>query len=899
MSNEIFGMSADHMGNMNGSLSCGGLPLASGYHNDSTASPETTTPCSSTSPSNLGDLDGNSSPDDYVLACFETDSHVDSPCPKPNRFSEVRMNLHKACFTPPVKDLVNALNQSISLMGSAEGNFLYKNYGDGGDDHRALPSPESMEGPRPLGSREASRRCSSENNFCSLSSGEFVMRSNSFNLGEEELPVLTSQEELFMSPLLQVECPGLQDKKYMEGFTVEETNSAYSNMMKWHLAEKEEFNTANLHVTLPIEMKLDFLSTFLSDSVNSEADQEAPPSAEASAEVGKPSNLNATFVASQQMNCTTFVDPTAAGHDSAPKAQTSTPLLNLGNSFSLLFFSGSPFSGSTDSPALCPPQGLHIPPTRKPPRVARLSSIKAVKTDIRTFPKPDYSSVKSKITTRLSHQLATPAKAMLPKSSKMNGCAKPSQVNLKALNKVATAKLPHTAAAVSQTTASIWVPKEECAVTGDMQKTFSQSDGEDVSAANPSQHVPLSISEDAEGVSKGSLSNSLGTGNEDATSALSAELSPCSVQAASGQEVTCPPKRPSFNKTFCSSLPLQTPDKHDDPKPSIKVSHRNGVGSGSPLARRQSVDSLTSQHRAAREKRRTSSSSVFNLSSAAQTSASPRSRNLSNKQDEVEMETPEGTSREFRKISLVAESPTSKVADASGSPCDQSKSGPGGRPSPRQSRVLSASRLIALSPGPRPLPVSSRQRLQGISGAIQRATDLLQLKQRIPTAHPKALATDKPTMGAPNTRTKPATNGVRPLQTASRPPPATPAHYPKTPFPGRGTVLKAGDLSDRSRSTTVAPLRNGSFRTVGLKTRLLAKPPGDPEPTLAPSCKSAASSKPGLARKLVCPPRRSISSRIAQLASSLPAASIQALVQHCHRWLYAMLFCVATGAACA
>ncbi|XP_059919524.1 microtubule-associated tumor suppressor 1 homolog A isoform X5 [Gadus macrocephalus] len=134
-------------------------------------------------------------------------------------------------------------------------------------------------------------------------------------------------------------------------------------------------------------------------------------------------------------------------------------------------------------------------------------------------------------------------------------------------------------------------------------------------------------------------------------------------------------------------------------------------------------------------------------------------------------------------------------------------------------------------------------------------------------------------MGAPNTRTKPVTNGVRPPQTTGRPPPAhgpVSKVPPKTPGPGRGTVLKAGDLSDGSRSTTVAPLRSSSFRTVGLKTRLLAKPPGDPEPTLAPSCKSAASSKPGLARKLVCPPRRSISSRIAQLASSLPAEKSRA-----------------------
>ena len=638
MSNEIFGMAEDHMGNMTGPLSYRGLPLASGYHSNSTASPETTTPSSSTSPSHLGDLDGNSSPDDYML-------------------SEVRMNLHQTCFTPHVNDRVNAWNQSISLMGSAEmtsleGNNLNTNSGDGGDDPRALTSPQSTSGPSPLGSREASRRCSSENNCCSLGSGELMMRSNSFNLEDEVLPVFTSMEESFMSPLslLQDNCAGLQDNQSMEGFTVEKTTPAKFDAMGWLLAEHEKLNAAN-HVNLPIEMES------LSDSVNSDADQVGPPSAEAGAEVGgQPSNLNATFFALQQMNGTTLVDPTPEGHDSA--AKTSTPLLHSGNLFSLLSFSGSSFSGSTDSPALCPPQGLHIPTTLKPQRVARLSTTsgKAVKTDIRTFPKPDYSSVKSRITTRLSHQSATPAKAMQAKSSKMNGCAKPSQVNEKALNKVATAKLLHTAAAVSQTT----TPTE-------MQKTFIQSDGEDASAANPSQRGPLSISEDAEGVSRGSPRSSLGTGNEDATSALSAELSPCPVQAAaaaSGQGVTSlPTMRPPFNVTFCSSLPLETLDKNDEPKPSTEVSHRNGVGSGAascgdtpPLAVMRPVDSLTSQHGPSRVKRRTSSSSVFNLSGAAQTSGPPRSGNLSNKRDNkagVEMGAPEGSGREFRKISLV------------------------------------------------------------------------------------------------------------------------------------------------------------------------------------------------------------------------------------------------------
>ncbi|CAL8262917.1 unnamed protein product [Lota lota] len=922
MSNKLFDMSEDHMGNMTGPLSYGGLPLAvsSGYQSSSTPSSETTTPCSSTSPSNLGDLDGNSSPDVHVLACsVMEDSHVDSPCPKLNRLSKVRMNLHQTSFTTPVNDRVNVWNQTLSLMSSPEmasleGNNLYKNSGDSGDNPRVVTSPESTEGPSPLESCEASRRCSSENNCCSLSSGELVMRSNS--LEDETLPLFSSQEESFMSPAvnsgvfiseahyasphLPDDCEGLQDKKSMES-----TNPAYFDRTKWHLTEYEKLNTLNLHVTLPIETEFDFLSTFLHDPSNSDADQMAPPSAQASAEAGKPSNLNATFV---QIHDNTFVDPIPEVEDSAADTQTSTPVLHIGNHFSLLSFSGSSFSGSTDSPTFCPPQELQIPQTLKQQLDARLSSIsdKAVKTDIKTFPKPDYSGVKSRIMTRLSHQLATPgttpAKSMLHKSSKMTGCATPSQVNWKAVNKIATAKLTHKTAAISPTTASIGVPKEKHAVKGDMRKMFIQSDGEDMSAANPSQPGPLSISEDAEGVSRGSLRNSLGTGNEDASSALGAELSPYSEQAASGQEVTSLLTQQPFNATFCTSSLLETPDQNDDPKPSTEVSHRNGVGSGSasccdtrPLAIMRSVDSSTSQTRPSKEKR--SSSPLFNLSSTTRPSVhpgQPKSRNLSNKQDDeagVQMGTPEESTREFRKIRLVAESPKSKVAEASGSTCDQSKSRLGGRPSPRQSRVLLAPRTTGLSPGTRPVPLSSRQRQQGTSGAFQRATDLLQLKQRNIAAHPKALATDKPTMGAPTARTKPAVNGFRPLQSSSRSSPAGPSHAPvskvpqKAPGPSRSTVLKAGNQSGSSRNTGSipgepdlnmnvtrgSPLRPSSFKTVVLKTRVLAKPLGDHGPTLATSCKSASSSKPGLARSIVIPLRRTVSSRISQLASSLPA----------------------------
>ena len=678
MSNKTLGMSEDHMGSMNGPLSYGGLPLAisSGYQRNSPPSPETTSPYSSTSPSNLSDLDGNSSPDVYMPDCCVIE---DSLCPEFTMLSDVRINLYQACLTTPGSDCGNVWNQTISLMStpemsSLEGNNFYRNSGDtGGDDTRAMTSPESIEGPSPL-------------DCCSLSSGELVMRNNSFNLEDETLPLFSSLEESFMSPAmssgvfipeghyasphLQDVREGLQEKKSIEGFKLEKTNPGMTVIHEddWeHLAEDEKKNTCNLHVTFPSETEL---GCTVCDSSNSDSDKIAPLSGETSAEAGMPSHLNRTFV---QINGNTVVALPPVEQGSGGKIQTSTPVLHIENHFSLPSFSGSPFSGSTDSPAVCPPQGQQIPQNPKQQLVARLSlaSGKAAKAEIKTFPKPDYSGVKSRIMTRLPHQLArpgtTPANVMQHKSSKMNGHTKPSQVFGKALNKIATAKLTHATAAISQTSASYGVPKEENAVKGNMCKTFIQSEEEDMSAANPSQPRPLSISEDVEGVSRASLRNSLDTGN--ASSALSTEPSPRSEQTSSGQEVTSTPTQKPANATFCSSSAVETPDKNDhgdDPEPSPKkteVSHRNRVGSGSvfcrdtpPLAKMRSVDSSTSQSRPSREKKRTSSSSSFNLSGTTRPKSGNLSSSAQNKQDEeagVKRETPEGSKRGVRKISLV------------------------------------------------------------------------------------------------------------------------------------------------------------------------------------------------------------------------------------------------------
>lgn len=689
------------------------------------------------------------------------------------------------------------------------------------------------------------------------------MRNNSLNLEDETVPLLSSLEESIMSPAISSAV--VQDNTSMEGFPVEKTNHACFGMTVIleddceHLTD-EKIHNPNLHVTLPSETELGCRRKFLCDSSNSDHDGMPPPSGETSAKAGRPSHMNRTFV---EINNATFMAPTLEEQDSGDNNQTSTPVLNIGNRFSPLPLSGSPLSVSKDGPEVFPPQGRQIPQTPEQQMIARLSSAsgKAVK----TFPKPDYSVVKSRIMTQLATPGTVPAQH---KTSKINGHAKPSRVNGKALG-----KLKRTTASVSLKT-----------------------------AADPSQPGPLSIREDVEGVSRASLRNSL-TGIDDALSALNTEQSPRSEQTASGQEVTSTQTQQPAKSTFCSSSSLLPPEKNDHAdhhKPSPKKaeeSHGNGVGSGStsccdipPLAKMRSFDCSTSQSRPPREKKRTSSSSSFNFSSTTRPKPGNLSTSVPNKQGDkagVKRGPPEGSSREVKKISLVAELPKSKVADASGSTCDQSKGRLGARPSPRQSTGLPASRLTAASPATRPVPLSSRLRHQGTSGAVLGATDLLQVKQNNPAAHPRALASDKATMGAPTTRTKPAVNGFR-LQTSNRPSTAgsSNATASKTPHqkaqgPSRSTALKAGLQSDKSRDTgitPVAPLRPSSFKTLVLKTRLLAKPPGETGPPSATSCKSASSGKLGSARSTVSPLRRTVSLRIAQ---SLPGECLFVLGSFC------------------
>ncbi|KAG7278094.1 hypothetical protein CRUP_029039, partial [Coryphaenoides rupestris] len=248
----------------------------------------------------------------------------------------------------------------------------------------------------------------------------------------------------------------------------------------------------------------------------------------------------------------------------------------------------------------------------------------------------------------------------------------------------------------------------------------------------------------------------------------------------------------------------------------------------------QSVDGSTSQSRPSREKRRSSSCSSLSLSSAARHKAG----NLSSRG------TPDGTSREVRKISLVSYQSLKwqkrRVPHVTKARADLEYGSH--RDSPKGCQRLSLHpRALARDPGLCPEDNGRRGAQEPSPGPrthckSSKGTLLVRLVYhviRLSAAGPSHVAVSK----APQ----------------------------KAQGPYRSTPLKTGVQSDRNRdteSTPVASLRSSSLKTVVLKTRLLAKPPGDTGQPLSTSCKSTSSSKGGPARNTVTPPRRTVSSRI-------------------------------------
>ncbi|KAM7418081.1 hypothetical protein PAMA_017631 [Pampus argenteus] len=842
MSNKTFNMSTE---NLHRGLQLGLSPESP--YGDSSLSPS---PDSPSSISILSDREASSSPDIHMLEFSEgsppADNRHTTTLLQDNVFCGISMNLNQTFIATPVNDSVNFLYENMSLMSSRETTSekcqtFSKNAGRGSSS--VVTSPDSAGRESQLSSRETSRRGSTEKDCCSMSSGEMVIRSNSFCLADQSLLVYSSMDESSISPAagylaLPAECkllsPALPDvcEKSTERATEENPGHPCLGMTFTQAEnlelppEENDMETANFLLALPGQNEGGLLMTFVCETSPTGDGKEAQF---ASAE-GTVSDIQ----------------------DTGKDVYTSTPIQNIGNKTpSLPSFSDSPCAGNAGSPGLHPVKQHHTSVTPEQCLIAGLqpSPRKVKKMEMKKFSKTDFSNVKSKVVTRTGHQMATQHK-----QSQGNEHNKHNEAHTGATIRISPAKV-RSSAAVSAISKMV----------SDAQRRMNGGSTPDYpSAAN--------------------------------THASAVQCSNASYETQ--QVATCKVAQHAGNETFCFSSLEKSPDKGDqtDPKPSLKksVSNKTEVKSGSALGQdkspglktrpRYSSESSSLSSRPPKEKRMTlriSASFTVPKDDVHLVQTKPGTCSPQNKraiQAKATKGPAEKSSREVKKIIPVGES---NKAAAPGASWDESKNRLRVQPSPRRIRGAPLSQPAAATP--RPATLSTRQR-QPTSGRdecrISRAAGTPQVKQKSTTGSERAQASGEPSLGTASTASiKLQLNGSRPPQTPSRPsftgPPPTPAsRVPRKPLrlsrSLTGTTVHS-EQSEGARSTQVsgrAAHKPTPLKTTIQKPRFITTSGKNTGPILTTACKPAASTGKGSSNSAVSPLKRTASARFARLTSS-------------------------------
>lgn len=411
-------------------------PSESHYSNSSTS----LSPDSSSSFSNLCDREANSFPDINMLAyCLNEGSPVDNSynttLPQGDVFSGVSMNLNQTFIATPVNGSMHIWNENFSLVGNQETwSEKYETFHKNTEDQSKglVTSPDSAGSESQLSSCEISRGGSSENSRYSLSSGEMLIRSNSFCLEDQSLLVVSSLDESSVSPavghpalpigsnLLSTTLPDVCEKSTER--IVEESLGHPCLGMTFIKTDNSEFLTEeNLTasislVTLPNENEGGLLMTFVCDTSSENSEEEAKFASDAELLPHFPG-----AVTPEQGK--TFVSTLSAMQETDKAIHTSTPVQNIGNKIpSLPSFSESPCTGNTSSAGINPVKEQPISVTPKERLVAGLppSASQVKKMELKSVPKSDFGSIKSKVVTRTGPQVAVQSPASHLKPSQMS-----------------------------------------------------------------------------------------------------------------------------------------------------------------------------------------------------------------------------------------------------------------------------------------------------------------------------------------------------------------------------------------------------------------------------------------------------------------------------------------------
>ncbi|XP_058653272.1 microtubule-associated tumor suppressor 1 homolog A isoform X3 [Onychostoma macrolepis] len=343
------------------------------------------------------------------LSCGGSDSPLDVEmddcitCPTKDETSSSKVVKSSGAIAVDfVKSKIDNWNENMALLMIVN----TKNTECNGSDRSSETSPDC--GERKLSevdSCEPSRRGSSEN-CCSVSSGEMVMRSNSFVLHENDQPLSISligesktsldisSDLAVVSGMLPDVCEGLAQvpqggpkNKVLECTYIQANNQTF-------LIDEKSLSDEKLECITPVHYHKSNVKKLVCNSGGS--NQSTPME-------GK----TVLIIASEDL-------------DISGNAQTSTPVQSVSNkTFCLPSLSESPLNkdeGDSVSPMaqfISQQQGA----ASQKPKTPLMSASKSKKIEIKRFPKPNFSNIKSKIMSRATNPFKTSSAPVLKTSS--------------------------------------------------------------------------------------------------------------------------------------------------------------------------------------------------------------------------------------------------------------------------------------------------------------------------------------------------------------------------------------------------------------------------------------------------------------------------------------------------
>lgn len=360
------------------------------------------------------------------------------------------------------KSKIDNWNENVTLLVVEPKNTECN---DRGSDRSSEASPDS--GERELSevdSCEPSRRGSSEN-CCSVSSGEMVMRSNSFVLHETDQPLSISligdsRTSLDISSDLGVGSGMLPD--VCEGLAEVPQGESKNQGLECTYIQPNNQTFLIDEKSLSIE-KLECVTPVHYQKSNKDVQKLA-------CNTGG-SNHSITPVEGKTVLLTASEDLDISGN-----AQTSTPVQSVSNkTFCLPSLSESPLNkdeGDSLSPMAQVISQQQDTASQKP-KTSLMSASKSNKIEIKRFPKPNFSNIKSKIMSRATNPFKTPktSSSSIPQTNESQTMDQPKSSPTKSISNTVTSTSATPAQSVKSSSAAKRTRSSTCQESGPASKS--------------------------------------------------------------------------------------------------------------------------------------------------------------------------------------------------------------------------------------------------------------------------------------------------------------------------------------------------------------------------------------------------------------------------------------------